>query len=56
MALLKRLDLGNLVWHFFNPRLPDVEGDYTGLSGLRTFFESQAEAASRIEIPAPVSI
>ena len=50
MALLKRLDLGNLagagdifaenfVWHFFNPRLPDVEGDYTGLSGLQTFFE-----------------
>ncbi len=50
VALLKRLDFGNLagaaelfagnfVWHFFNPRLPDVEGDYVGLSGLQTFLE-----------------
>ena len=50
IALLKRLDFGNLddtadlfaenfVWHFFNPRLPDVEGDYFGLSGLQTFLE-----------------
>lgn len=54
MALLKRLDLGNLagtgdvfaenfVWHFFNPRLPDVEGDYAGLSGLQTFFEKMGK-------------
>jgi hypothetical protein len=42
ISLLKRLDFANLagaadlfaedfVWHFFNPRLPDVEGDYFGL-------------------------
>jgi ketosteroid isomerase-like protein len=50
VSLLKQLDLGNLagaadlfaenfVWHCFNPRLPDVQGDYVGLSGLQTFFE-----------------
>ena len=50
VTLLKRVGFGNLagaadlfaenfVWHFFNPRLPDVEGDYVGLSGLQTFLE-----------------
>ena len=50
VTLLKRLDFGslagaaelfagNFVCHFFNPRLPDVEGDYVGLSGLQTFLE-----------------
>lgn len=51
VALLKRLDLNDLdaaaelfapdvVWHYFNPRLPDVNGDYVGLRGIRTFFET----------------
>jgi hypothetical protein len=50
VSLLKRLDLGNIagaadlfaedfVWHFFNPLLPDVQGDYVGLTGLQAFFE-----------------
>ena len=50
VSLMKRLDPRNLagaadliaddfVWHFFNPRLPDMQGDYVGLTGLRTFFE-----------------
>ena len=50
LALFRRLDMDNIsgaadlfaedfVWHFFNPRLPDVQGDYVGLSGLQTFFE-----------------
>ncbi len=50
VSLLKRLDVGNMaaaaalfaqdvVWHFFNPLLPDVQGDYLGLTGVRTFFE-----------------
>ena len=29
----------NFVWHFFNPSLPDVQGDYVGLNGLQAFFE-----------------
>ncbi len=50
VSLLHRLNLGDLagsadlfsedfVWHYFNPRLPDVQGDYVGLTGLQTFFE-----------------
>ncbi len=50
VSLLKRLDLDNMaasaalfaqdvVWHFFNPLLPDVQGDYVGLTGVRNFFE-----------------
>lgn len=29
----------DVVWHFFNPLLPDIQGDYVGLTGLQTFFE-----------------
>ena len=31
------------VWHFFNPLLPDVQGDYVGLKGLQAFFEKMEE-------------
>ena len=27
------------VWHYFNPNLPDVQGDYVGVEGLKKFFE-----------------
>ncbi len=48
VSLLKRLDLSNIaaaadlfaqdvVWHFFNPRLPDVQGDYVGLTEIPEF-------------------
>lgn len=50
MALFERLDPENLaaskdvfsddlVWHYFNPKLPDIQGDYVGLAGLQSFFE-----------------
>ena len=50
LALLSKLDIRDLdasaelfsdefVWHYFNPNLPDVEGDFTGVEGLRKFFE-----------------
>lgn len=29
----------NFVWHFFNPAIPQIEGDYVGLEGLQQFFE-----------------
>ncbi|MEM6464540.1 MAG: nuclear transport factor 2 family protein [Pseudomonadota bacterium] len=49
IVLLSQLDLGNLdasadlfseqfVWHYFNPNLPEVEGDYVGVAGLTDFF------------------
>ena len=67
ISLLKRLDLRNLaapkgliaedvVWHFFNPNLPDLQGDYVGLDGIRSLFEAVGEktyGTFRIE---PVSI
>ncbi|MEM9833956.1 MAG: nuclear transport factor 2 family protein [Bacteroidota bacterium] len=28
------------VWHFFNPLLPDVQGDYVGLQGFQDFFKN----------------
>ncbi|MEO1589765.1 MAG: nuclear transport factor 2 family protein [Cyanobacteria bacterium J06632_22] len=27
------------VWHYFNPALPEIAGDYVGLSGLQDFFQ-----------------
>ncbi len=29
----------NFVWHYFNPVLPDLQGDYAGAAGLQAFFE-----------------
>ena len=28
----------DFVWHYYNPNLPDVEGDYVGVEGLKQFF------------------
>ena len=50
VSLMKRLDPRDLstsdilaeevVFHYFNPKLPDLQGDYVGRDGLRSFFES----------------
>lgn len=51
VALLKRLDLRDLpastdliaddvVWHYANPNLPDMQGDHVGLDGVRAFFQA----------------
>ncbi len=48
MALLSALNLRDLsasaelfsddfVWHYFNPNLPDLEGDFAGIEGLKLF-------------------
>ena len=48
LKLLSRLNILDLdassaliwddfVWHYFNPNLPDVEGDYVGVEGLKQF-------------------
>ncbi len=53
VRLLKELDIGNLagcaslfsedfVWHYFNPKLPEMQGDYVGLAGLNDFFQKLA--------------
>ena len=57
IALLSQLDLQNLdacegifadnfVWHYFNPKLPDLEGDYRGVEGLKNFFNKVAEISN----------
>ncbi|MEL6401880.1 MAG: nuclear transport factor 2 family protein [Cyanobacteria bacterium J06626_4] len=28
----------DFVWHYINPELPQIQGDYDGLDGLKTFF------------------
>jgi len=49
MALLMKLDIqhldacreafaDNFIWHYFNPRLPELEGDHCGFEGLKGFF------------------
>lgn len=46
----------NIVWHYYNPRLPDVHGDYVGIDGIRKFFEKivrQSTGTFKVE---PVSI
>ena len=67
VSLLSRLDLGDLagsadlfsegfVWHYFNSRLPDIQGDYVGVAGLQTFFEklgATTDGTFRVE---PISI
>ncbi|MDY6936492.1 MAG: nuclear transport factor 2 family protein [Cyanobacteriota bacterium] len=67
VAILSQLDIGNLteatelfsenfIWHFFNPKLPDVQGDYFGLEGLQVFFEKLAKITNGSFSVEPISI
>lgn len=49
MSLMMKLNIQNLdacsslfadnfIWHYFNPELPDLDGDYHGVEGLKSFF------------------
>lgn len=49
MSLMMKLDIQNLdackgifadgfVWHYFNSELPELDGDYRGVEGLKEFF------------------
>ena len=49
LSVLSKLDIKNLdacadlfadnfVWHYFNPKMPELQGDYRGVSGLQEFF------------------
>ncbi|MEW7291039.1 nuclear transport factor 2 family protein [Aquimarina sp. 2304DJ70-9] len=53
IGVLKRFNPANIaasaevlsedaVFHFFNPELPEVEGDYLGLKGFMDFFKKMA--------------
>jgi ketosteroid isomerase-like protein len=54
LTILMKLDLQDLdactdiladdfIWHYFNPKLPDLEGDYRGIEGLKGFFAKLGE-------------
>jgi ketosteroid isomerase-like protein len=54
VALLKQFDPGDMaasaglfaddaVFHYFNPNLPELQGDHVGPAGIRAFFEALAE-------------
>ena len=67
ISLLKRLDLRNLeaakgliaedvIWHYFNPNLPELQGDYVGMDGIRSFFQRVGEVSRGTFKVEPVSI
>jgi predicted SnoaL-like aldol condensation-catalyzing enzyme len=67
VVLLSRFDPANLagmadivsedfVWHFFNPSLPEHQGDYVGLAGLQEFFEKIQNVSGGTFKINPVSI
>lgn len=50
LLILQKLDIHNLdgcadiiadnfVWHYFNPKIPGLQGDYKGIEELKGFFE-----------------
>ncbi|MEP1095889.1 MAG: nuclear transport factor 2 family protein [Cyclobacteriaceae bacterium] len=50
LAVLQQFDPTNIagaadiltedaVFHYYNPKLPDMQGDYVGLEGFKAFFE-----------------
>ena len=54
LSILEKVDIRNLdacaelfsddfVWHYFNPKLPELEGDYRGVGELKDFFEKLFE-------------
>ena len=54
IALLEQFDRRNMaasadlfakdaVFHYFNPNLPELQGDHVGPDGIRAFFEALAE-------------
>lgn len=46
----------DFVWHYFNPQLPEMHGDYVGFEGLRTFFAKMADGTNGTFTVNPVSM
>ena len=44
------------VFHYINPRLPDLQGDYVGMDGIRAFFEKIGAATAGTFQVEPISI
>lgn len=65
--LLKRVNPANIsdsldvfakdvVFHFFNPTLPEIQGDYVGLAELQAFFEKLASVSKGTFKVDPISV
>lgn len=46
----------DFIWHYYNPVLPELEGDYFGLSGLTDFFNRLAGRSKGSFKVNPISI
>jgi len=46
----------DFVWHYINPELSELEGDYLGLAGLTDFFQKLAGCTSGSFKVNPISI
>ena len=46
----------DVVFHFFNSQLPDVEGDYIGLEGIQSFFETLGQRTNGTFEVNPISM
>lgn len=67
LLLFKGMKPGNLadatelfapdaVFHYINPRLPDIQGDYVGMDGIRSFFEKIGAVTAGTFQVEPISI
>ena len=45
----------DVVWHYFNPRRPELAGDYVGVPAVAAFFESVARRTAGTFRLEPVS-
>jgi uncharacterized protein len=46
----------DIVWHYFNPRLPELAGDYEGPDGVQSFFQRLGRRTGGSFQVEPVSI
>ncbi len=44
------------MFHYINPRLPDLQGDYVGINGIRSFYEKLGAVTAGTFQVEPISI
>ena len=56
LASAENLFAENVVWHYFNPNLPELQGDYVGLNGIHSLFQTIGGKTRETFKVEPVSI
>ena len=46
LAAKTHLFTDDFVWRYFNPKLPELQGEYQGVEGLQAFFRKLSERTS----------